>query len=228
MIQSDPCRNYQPRPDTSELVRQTFADAGAFETPAFGEPPFQFAAGSEATLKINAEHVLELTYRRRLLGLYAIHPCLIRAKAIVGVPNGMTTFAQELSRWTQRPLIQLVRPDGAGRYEYELSGQSLEEVRNLLETGSNGRCDSHVCIVEDVSTTGSSAYHVAQMLREFRPGLRAHTLSMWERGVINQKYTTGDDAVVYHTFVQQPVPADVDEFRRQFPDLLVSEVSTAA
>lgn len=211
------CRQYEVSPATRELVWASLGEGEVFIT-RDGGVPFTFATGQQATLKADAERLFaKRAIQERLLGIYGVHPCVVEADALSFVPNGTAGFAKELRHKFQptKPIVRLYRPDGAPRTDIRYVSPSDRMLAQ--EMGS-------VCLVEDISRTGFSAHVTAQILREANPGLDIHTLSMLQRDEVEPRYKEGVDAVVYHTFVRQDLPLEVDEFRQQFPDIPIQTV----
>ncbi len=213
----DTCLHYEVPPDESALVWQSLGEGGAFITRQSGEP-FVFAAPTDEppTLKVDAERLGDhQEIVDRLVGLYAMHPCVQEAGALSLVPNGMADFAGQLGRYTGKDVIGLFRPDGAPRSDMRFISPDDETLALQVST---------VCVVEDVSRIGFSAHAAAKVLRDANPGLDVHTLSMLQRDVVDPAYTEEPGGIHYHTFVRQYIPLSVEEFRRQFPNINVETV----
>lgn len=182
-----------------------------------GGQSFTFATGQEATLKLDAERLG--AHRKivdRLLGLYALHPCIAEADVLSFVPNGVADFTNELGNRIGKRVIRLFRPDGAPRTDIRFVSPEDEALAHEART---------VCAVEDISRTGFSAHATARVLRGANPGLDIHTLSMLQRDAVNPSYEIGEGAITYHTFVRQDIPLTVEEFRERFPEIEVGTVA---
>ncbi len=209
------CFDYEVPGDASDLVWHSLGEGGAFVTRKGGKP-FTFATGQKATLKLDAERLADHPrIVERLLGLYAMHPCIIEADALSFVPNGMADFADKLSRQMGKQLIRLIRPDGAQRTDIRFVSPEDEALANSVST---------ICSVEDISRTGFSAHATARMLRGTNPQLDVHTLSMLQRDTVDPSYATGADGIAYHTFAHRHIPLAIEEFREQFPGVQIGTV----
>ena len=209
------CLEYKVPADDSQTVWESFNEGGVFITREGGRP-FIFATGQEATLKLDAERLMvHPEIIDRLLGLYALHPCVAEADALSFVPNGMADFADKLGRRIGKQVIKLFRPDGAPRTDIRYVEPADEVLAHEADT---------VCAVEDISRTGFSAHATARILRGGNPSLDVHTLSMMQRGAVEPKYEADADGVTYHTFIRQDIPLHVEEFQRQFPNIAIAIV----
>lgn len=209
------CLDHKVPTCTADSVWQSFNEGGVFVTREGGKP-FTFATGQQATLKLDAERLsIHPKIVDRLLGLYALHPCIVEADVLSFVPNGMAEFADRLSRRMGKKLIRLVRPDGAPRTDIRFVSAQDETLAGEADT---------VCAVEDISRTGFSAHTTARVLRQANPRLDVHTLSMLQRDRVDPAYEAGSEGVVYHTFVRQDIPLELGEFREQFPGIEVRTV----
>jgi hypothetical protein len=210
------CLEYEAPANDSRMVWESFSEGGVFVTREEGKP-FTFATGQEATIKLDAERLaVHPEIIDRLLGLYALHPCVTEADALSYVPNGMADFADKLGRRIGKQVIKLVRPDGAPRTDIRYVGPDDEALAREV---------SSVCAVEDISRTGFSAHATARVLREANPGLDVHTLSMMQRDAVDLVYETDPGGVTYHTFVREDIPLSLEEFQQQFPDIAVATVA---
>lgn len=211
------CRNHTVAPADAALVWRTLAEGGVFVTREGGRP-FTFAAATDRppTLKADAERLgVHPELLDRLLGLYALHPCVQEAEVLSFVPNGMAGFGASLGRRIGKPVIKLFRPEGVPRTDIRFVGDEDEAL---------ARESDSICAVEDISTTGFSAYATAKILRGVNPGLSVHTLSMLQRDAVDPAYVTGVDGVIYHTFVRRDIPLALEDFRWQYPDIPVKTV----
>jgi hypothetical protein len=212
------CLKYEVPSTDAALVWRSLGEGGVFITREGGKP-FVFAAPTEQppTLKADAERLNgypEIV--DRLLGLYALHPCVIDAEVLSFVPNGMADFGNQLGRRIGKPVINLFRPEGAPR----------SDIRFVVPHHKALAREAHtICAVEDISTTGFSAHATARVLRGINPELDIHSLSMLQRDAVDPVYTEGTDGVAYHTFVRQDIPLTVEAFRQQFPDISVATVA---
>jgi hypothetical protein len=210
------CLEYEVPADDSRAVWDSFNEGGVFITREGGKP-FIFATGQEATLKLDAERLaVHPEIIDRLVGLYALHPCVAEADILSFVPNGMADFADKLGRRIGKQVIKLFRPDGTPRTDIRYIGSDDEALAREV---------SSICAVEDISRTGFSAHATARVLRGTNLNLDVHTLSMMQRGAIAPIYETGSDRVTYHTFVREDIPLSLEEFRQQFPDISVATVA---
>lgn len=210
------CLDHEVTTHDCELIWRSLGEAGAFITREGGKP-FTFATGQKATLKLDAERLADQPkIVERLLGLYALHPCIIEAEALSFVPNGMSDFADKLSRCIGKQLIRLTRPEGAPRADITFVSLEDRALASSVHT---------VCAVEDISRTGFSAHLTARVLHEANPNLDIHTLSMLQRDTVDPSYETGTDGIVYHTFVHRPIPLALEEFREQFPNVQIGTVA---
>lgn len=209
------CLEHEVAALTSDLVWDSLNEGGAFVTRESGKP-FTFATGQQATLKLDAERLgAHPKIIDRLLGLYALHPCVLEADVLSFVPNGMADFAEELSRRVGKPLIRLTRQEGASRTDIRFMGQKDEALVRSADM---------VCAVEDISRTGLSAHAAAGVLRRVSPQLEVHTLSMLQRDTVDPTYEIGADRVVYHTFAHRQIPLELAEFQQEFPDVRVRTI----
>jgi hypothetical protein len=209
------CTKYKVPKAVAEQVWQNLVDGEVFITRA-GGASFTFATGQKATLKADAESLdSHPEIIEKLLGLYASHPCVAEADALSFVPNGVADFTDKLGKLTGKRVIRMFRPPGAPRADMRFMSREDQSLAREVST---------VCTVEDISRTGFSAHVTAQVLRAANPGLEIHTLSMLQRDEVEARYQRGDEAVVYHTFVRQDLPLEIDDFRRQFPGVKVQIV----
>lgn len=213
------CLDHHVSAAESQLAWQSLGDGEVFVTREDGTP-FKFAAPTPVppTLKADAE----LLYKHprplaRLLGLFIEHPCITEADAVSFVPNGPADFARWIGEITGKPLIALVRPDGAARDD--LSYRTGDDRDRAAEASS-------VCMIEDISRTGFSAHVTAALLRSTNPDLNVHTLSMLQRDQVEPRYQNPQDpaSVVYHTLVRRDLPLTLEVFQQQFPDLHVGMI----
>ncbi len=212
MTRGDCLRYCVPAADAS-LIWNSFSDAGAFITKANGQP-FAFAAGSQATLKIDADRLnAHPKIIGQLLSIYRRHPCVIAADTLSFVPNGAAFFAVELARALNKPLIKLIRPDGAERSDIRFVGH--EDTQLAAEA-------RRVCLLEDISNTGLSAFWAAAVLWQVNASLAIHTVSMLQRSDVDDSYA---QHLVYHTLLRRDVPLTVEEFVVRFPGLKICSVN---
>lgn len=210
------CPEYSVPASDADLVWRSLGEGGVFVTREGGKP-FTFATGQKATLKLDAERLG--AHRKivdRLLGLYALHPCVVDADVLSFVPNGVADFTAELGSRIGKRVIQLFRPDGAPRTDIRFVSPEDEAL---------AREASSVCEVEDISRTGFSAHATAKVLRGANPDLDIHTLSMLQRDAVDPSYEAGEGGITYHTFVRQDIPLTVEEFRERFPEIEVGTVA---
>lgn len=194
-----------------ELVWEALKRGDIWVTMGRGGPRFRFAAGALAEVKGDAERLKDSPLERGIvLGCMAIHPCLEWADAISPVPNGMNEDAEELGERLQKPVIRMHRPvDALSRYDLRFISEADRELAADVEK---------VSLVEDLTSTGSSPYHQARILRSVNPRLSIHALSMMHRAPILDEYQQGEDAVTFHTLCapSQPIPFEYDSFVEAF------------
>lgn len=210
----DKCLDYKVSAETRQLVWRSFEEGGAFITRRDGQP-FKFAAPTAVppTLKVDAERMLaDPVLFKRLVGEFAAHPCVLAADALSGAPNGVNEFAIALGERTGKPVVHMVRPEGAPRSGIEFVHQDDKDLAQAV---------GDICIVEDISNSGLSAFLTAQIIREANPLVDIHTLSMMQRSQVDPVYTEGADAIAYHTFVRQDIPLTLEAFEEQFPGIEV-------
>lgn len=166
-----------------------------------------FSDLSQAEVKADADR-LGPESRCLILGTMAMHPCVLQADLLVGVPDGMTRDAAGLAEKLDKQSAQLRRIKNGGRHDYEwVDGAQAEIAADAVSA----------CVLEDISTTGSSAHATALLLREANPYLQIHSLSMLLRGAVQQRYiVTPDsaDAVIdqFHALCTRFVPREHDTF----------------
>lgn len=170
-------------------------------------PHFQFAAGALAEVKGDGERLRHAPKEHGLvLGLMAVHPCVEWADALCGVPNGMNDNTEEIGERTGKPVIRMYRPEDAiSRYDLRFVSTADERLASEAE---------NICLAEDLSSTGSSPWHQAQILRGVNPDLAIHTLSMLHRSPIDPQYQRAPSGITYHTLCTalEPIPLDYDSF----------------
>lgn len=190
------------------LVWQTFRDGGTMITHG-PDRPFGFATGELATLKADAENLADSPVRvGMILGIMALHPCVEWADMLIGVPNGMNKNALWIGQSVVKPVVGLIRPEVAqSRYEYEFA--NLEDMTKLEHA-------AQICLLEDVSRTGSTAWHVARFLRQHYPHLIIHSLTMLQRGPVAAKYQVGPNKLDYHWLCRRDIPLDAGSFAKLF------------
>jgi hypothetical protein len=209
------CLQYEVPDSIAELVWQSLVDGQVFITREGGKS-FTFATGQQATLKADAESLSNHPgIIKKLLELYAAHPCVREADVLSFVPNGTADFTEQLGKLTGKPIVHLFRPEGAPRPDMRFKTPEDQEVVKAAKS---------ICAIEDISRTGFSAHITAKILRAINPDLEVHTLSMLQRDDVEQQYQEGPDAVVYHTFVRRDIPLEIDTFKQQFPGIVVQVV----
>ncbi len=169
--------------------------------------PWQFASGSEAEVKADADRLSELS-RGMILAAMGTHPCVQRADLLVGVPNGMMLDAEELAGTFNKNNAVLVRPSGAGRHEYTWEDDDQADIVANAE---------FACVLEDITTTGSSADATARYLRKINRRLRIHTISMLLRNTIDPAYIIGSGSwgaaiEEFHILCARRIPTEKARF----------------
>jgi hypothetical protein len=197
---ANPERTHEDAPNAeivSDLVWQAFKTGGAFVRRRNGEL-WKFATRL-AEVKADGG-LLDPVRRGMILGHMAAHPCVQWADLWVPVPNGMNQDVVLMGEvFKDRQTAMLVRPDRSKMYEFEFVD---DEQRDRVEAATQ------VTLFEDVSTTGSTAYHLARLLRMVNPGLRIHSLSWLQRSDVRPEYTRGEEAVQYHTMCRRDIPTE--------------------
>jgi hypothetical protein len=200
-----------PIEDESGIIWDALQRGAIWITRGKGGEPFEFAAGARAEVKGDASRLRYTPEAHRLiLGTMATHPCLAWADALVPVPNGMIDDTNELGRRLEKDVIHMHRPeDAASRYDIRFDSYIDKEL--AAAAGS-------VCLIEDLTSTGSTPYEQAKILREVNPKLVVHTLSILHRAPVQLEYQEGENAVVYHTLcaASEPIPLGIDEFVERY------------
>jgi len=185
---------------------------------------FEFAAGALAQVKGDASRLKNSPKEHALvLGAMALHPCLAWADALVAVPNGMIEDAEQIAERLGKPVVRMYRPENATpRYD-------IRFVSNRIDRTLAAKIVT-ICALEDLSSTGSTPYEQAKILRHTNPSLIIHSLSMLQRAPIRPEYQQGPDAVGYHTLCvpEQSIPLNLDEFVAAFgfePELVGADYS---
>jgi hypothetical protein len=207
-------------PEHPDFAYQDMSDAlvwdalrGIWITYGKGGPHFTFAAGAQAEVKGDANRLRRSPGDRGLvLGLMAIHPCVAWADAIAPVPNGMIEETEELAERTGKPMIRMYRPDDAtSRYDMHFVSAEDEELAGSVQ---------RITTLEDLTSTGSTPYYLARILRRVNPRVSVHTLSMLWRSPRGPQgdFLEGPQAPTYHTLsvAPQDVPLGYDEFVKAF------------
>jgi hypothetical protein len=71
-------------------------------------------------------------------------------------------------------------------------------------------------VVEDISTTGSTVWHLGKILRGLNPDAQIHSVSWLRRSPIRYEYAQGPDAVNFHTLSRVDIPTEYKEFVEKF------------
>jgi hypothetical protein len=160
-----------------------------------------------AEIKVDGS-LLDPLHRGMILGQMATHPCARWADLWLPVPNGMNDDVMELGEmFDEQRVARVVRPNREKVYEFEFTDD--DQITKVEAAGQ-------AMLWEDVSTTGSTAFHLARMLRRINPGLQIHSLSWLQRSEVRPEYTQGDDGVVYHTLCRTDVPTEYSSFVEKF------------
>jgi hypothetical protein len=231
----DTCLNYEVPPSDGEKIWQSLIEVRAFVTNRDGST-FNFAAeqleatlSSEAlaepgpTLKVEADYLwTRPDIRGDLVDIVVTHPCVQEADLLSYAPNGPRQFTHDLGRHDSvgKSVINLWRPRDAPRWDirYGDENDDGESDRELT------RAVGSICLIEDVSSTGSTAHRSAEVLRQLNPGLVIHSLSLLQRGDVKSRYQEGPSAVMYHTILQRRIPRKVETFKALFSGISVREV----
>jgi hypothetical protein len=172
-----------------------------------GRVPWTFANGTRAEVKVDADKLHPIS-RGLILGAMAMHPCVQRADLLVGVPNGMIEDISVLADRLGKKDAALWRPDYERRHEYVWANEDQEEIVAAAEIA---------CVLDDITTTGSSAHATALCLQEVNPHLQIHSLSMLLRGVIAPAYISGSEhpnAAIdeFHMLCKRYIPTGHSDF----------------
>jgi hypothetical protein len=188
-----------------DLVWRALRAGGSIARRRDGEP-WQFATRT-AEVKVDGA-LLNPLHRGMILGRVATYPCTRWADLWVPAPNGVNEDVELLGEMYEDQEVSMwVRPNRDDIYHFEpVDGRQVDKVRQACR----------LMIDEDVSTTGSTVYHLAQTLRRINPGLEIHSLSWLQRSPIRPEYTRGPDAVVYHTLCRMDVPTEHNAFVEKF------------
>jgi hypothetical protein len=190
----------------SGLVWRIFRTGGALARQRNGEL-WKFAT-MLAEVKADAD-LLSPVRRGMILGMLAMHPCWRWSNLWVPAPNGTNPDVKLFGEvFPEQNTAMVIRPDRDRVYEFEfVNGKQADRVRRA----------PRATIAEDVSTTGSTAFHVAQFLRAVNPDLVIHSVSWLQRGEIRPEYTApGPNQVVYHTLCRQDIPTEHAAFVAKF------------
>jgi hypothetical protein len=217
-------------PDIGRATIRLLDNLGCFVTLPDGQR-FTFASEIESEVKVIGDPVCEDDAARNdMAGVFADHGCVRAADGIGYIPEGVrplvVTLADKAKKpdGTTKPLVHMHRRPGGARHDYEFGlpddpVHTAEQAKEIL--ASLGI----ICLAEDISTIGSSAYAVAKMMRTVNPHLRIHTLAMLHRGNVKPEYQIGKRAVGYHALAKLDIPFTKAAFATQLPWLKLREIT---
>jgi len=112
------CQQYKVSPEVRRLVWDSLGEGEVFVTRE-GGASFTFATGQQATLKADAERLFKKPgIKDRLLGVYAVHPCVVEADALSFAPNGTAVFTEDFTPDVGKTRREACSPGGGSSYRY--------------------------------------------------------------------------------------------------------------
>ncbi len=201
----------QPAEDESGIIWSALQRGGIWITRGKQGEPFSFASGLTAEVKGDASRLRSVPdVYQIVLDRLVVHPCVAWADVLAPVPNGTIPETAWLARQLGKQVIGMHRPDDATSH-HDMQYNSRADRELAAAVGS-------VCFIEDVTSTGSTPYAQAEVLREVNPHIAVHTLSILHRSPVLPQYQQGAEAVVYHALcaTAEPVPRGYDEFVERY------------